>query len=475
MSPCRWGHQGTAVAQLRHPQSVLNGPKKLHLGFGELLKISWGGLQYGALAKWAGRWERSHHRRHNIDTSLNACPCGMCLGTECKGNALTPVLRKAAAVHPPGMPALSPPLAAPRWSALGFFSIVARTHDELRSVIGHALTDSLSVMALRPPWAAACLLCMRILLVSAGSANLFGPTPSQPLCSPLDRDPLQTWLSSTKIRIPPISFSVELPPLQEKSAAIVHVCETTALTVLLIAGSDDAQATLSNVTCDSLMLRRIKSSRGSETNAITTLRLGLDGFSMRCAGLWAYQITFPQKQGSGSFTFAVNHTSLDMNLLFSGAPGLPWLSFEGPGDFGGCNVDCRVTELRVTGAGILSNLISLFQSHIETAIRSKLNVVACQNGRAALASVSTLLAPYQPYRPFRQQPARVHIPGDPSTLLEWREVGLLRAIPNATRMGRIANAIVLDTLGRTGIANASLSGIDLALPQVLCVCVFVCV
>lgn len=213
------------------------------------------------------------------------------------------------------------------------------------------------------------------------------------------------------------------------------------------------------------MLNKIKASRGETSAGSTALRLGFDGFSMRCAGAWDYVISFPHKQGAGNFTFAVNQTSLNMDLLFSGAPGLPWLSFQGPGDDGGCKVDVRVTELAVTGAGILTSLIALFQSHIESAIRSKLNVVACQNGRAALSRLSKVLAPYQPYQPAPQYPANVRIPGDPSTLLDWEEVGLLKAIPNATRMGRIVNMVMIDTLGSSGIANASLDALQLPIQQ----------
>jgi len=220
------------------------------------------------------------------------------------------------------------------------------------------------------------------------------------------------------------------------------------------------------------MLQNIRSLQGGETNAGTALELGLDGFSMRCAGQWEYDITFPlHKRGSGNFTFAVNHTSLHMDLLFNGNPGFPWLRFVGlPSESGGCKVNVEVTELQVTGAGILSSLVHIFQTNIETVIKTKIDTVACQGGRSALATLSSILIPYQLRKQLSRRPAAVTIPGDPRSLLEWADVGILKAIPNASRMGHLANTIITDTLGcqQNGvcIVNASVSGVNLSLAQV---------
>jgi len=112
---------------------------------------------------------------------------------------------------------------------------------------------------------------------------------------------------------------------------------------------------------------------------------------------------------SGNISVALNDTSIDFKLIFDTSPGHPFVRLGEQTN--GCNVDLKVSKIKLTGLGLLSQFLTLFEKQIESMLGTHLNSLACDDTRIGLSHLSSFMEPFK-HDPEPAIPVPVRIPGD---------------------------------------------------------------
>lgn len=197
----------------------------------------------------------------------------------------------------------------------------------------------------------------------------------QPFPVSADPGPIRKWLHSLVIHIPDLTINV----------------------------TEHISIGIDNLTCSNTTLDEISSSYTPPATAA----FGVEGVGIECVGLYWLNDTslgkFGYEKGQAFVTIG-NESSLSAGIeLRQGPDGLADQSVALP-----CKLDLRISNLTLSGRGIVAKIIDAFEGLIKTALDIELDTVVCKALKelinvqlnATIADLNDFIRPYLKPKPI---------------------------------------------------------------------------